>query len=501
MENTKKKTVLKVEHVSKSFYGSRALKDVNLELYEGEVQIICGENGAGKSTLMKILSGMYTKDEGKITLFDKPYNPKGPTEAEGMGIATIYQEFNLSPTISVEENIFLHREPGNFLVSRATLRREAQRYLDMIGCKISPTEKVGNLSTANQQMVQIAKALSQNPKILIMDEPCSSITEEDTEVLFKLINKLKADGMSILYIDHRIENFKKIADRVSVLRDGQMIKTREMDDVTKDDIVRMMVGRDISNIYPKTSKPQNEICFEVKHLNNKKLRDISFSVRKGEVFGLAGLVGAGRSEIMRAIFGIDPKSSQAEILMHGEKVHIKNPKQAIKNGIAFVPEDRKIMGLVLGRDINFNLVLPSVSELGKGPFVDAKFEKQKADEQRDNLQIKSLTYNPAARDLSGGNQQKIVIGKWLMRDDVEVLLMDEPTRGIDVGVKMEIYKLIDALANAGKAVILVTSEMPELIGLCDRIVTIAEGRKTGEIMREEFSQEKNFILLRINAVV
>lgn len=490
MGNTSEKTVLKIEHVSKSFYGSRALKDVSLELYEGEVQIICGENGAGKSTLMKILSGMYTKDEGEITLFGNPYNPKGPTEAEQMGIATIYQEFNLSPTITVEENIFLHREPGRFLVSRSRLRKEAQRYLDMVGCRISPTEKVEHLSTANQQMVQIAKALSENPKILIMDEPCSSITEDDTEVLFRLINKLKNQGMSILYIDHRIENFKKIADRVSVLRDGELIVTKDMKDVTKDEIVKLMVGREISSIFPKTSVPQEEICFEVKNLNNHKLQNIAFSVRKGEVFGLAGLVGAGRSEIMRAIFGIDHKNPQAEIRVNGKTVQTKSPKQAIKNGIAFVPEDRKIMGLVLNRALNFNLVLPSVEDIGKGPFVDTKLEKKKADEQREFLNIKSLSYNPAALDLSGGNQQKIVIGKWLMRADVEVLLMDEPTRGIDVGAKMEIYKLIDSLAAAGKAVILVTSEMPELIGLCDRIATVADGRMTGLLEREEFSQAK-----------
>ena len=490
MNSTGNKVVLKIDHVSKSFYGSKALKDVSLELHEGEVQIICGENGAGKSTLMKILSGMYTKDEGQITLFNKPFQPKRPMDAEALGIATIYQEFNLSPTISVEENIFLHREPGKFLVNRKKLHKEAQRYLDMVGCKVRLDEKVEHLSTANQQMVQIAKALSQNAKILIMDEPCSSITEEDTEKLFELINRLKKEGMSILYIDHRIENFKKIADRVTVLRDGQVIGTEKIEDITKEEIVKMMVGRDIANIYPKTSTPGTEVQFEVKNLSNDKLNDISFSVRKGEVFGLAGLVGAGRSEIMRAIFGIDRKDSGAKILMKGKEITVKDPRQAIKHGIAFVPEDRKIMGLVLNRSVNFNLVLPSVKDCGKGPLVDAKLEKRKADEQRDYLKIKSLSYNPDALDLSGGNQQKIVIGKWLMRDDVELLLMDEPTRGIDVGVKMEIYKLIDTLASNGKAIILITSEMPELIGLCDRIATIADGKMTGLLEREEFSQEK-----------
>lgn len=485
-----KKVVLRMEHVNKSFYGTHALRDVSFDLYEGEVHIICGENGAGKSTLIKILSGMYQRDDGEILLFDKPMNVKSPIEAEALGIGTIYQEFNLSPSISVAENIFLHREPGKFLVDRKKLLREAQRYLDMVGCKVSPNEKVAFLSTANQQLVQIAKALSQNAKILIMDEPCSSITEEDTDRLFELINKLKKDGMTIVYIDHRIENFKRIGDRITILRDGQVTGSGIVGDLSKEQIINMMVGREISSVYPKTSQPQETIQLEVHNYSNKKLKDISFSVRKGEVFGLAGLVGAGRSEIMRAIFGIDPINPGGQLIIAGKKVTIRNPSQAINNGIAFVPEDRKIMGLVPGRSIDFNLSLPSVGDMGRTVFVDTKLERQKTGEQRQNLQIRALSYGAAVRDLSGGNQQKVVIGKWLMRDDIEVFLMDEPTRGIDVGVKVEIYKLIDQLASSGKSVILATSEMPELIGLCDRIATIADGKLTHILEREEFSQEK-----------
>jgi len=487
--NATKKVALRVTNVSKLFYGSYALNQVSIDFYEGEVHIVCGENGAGKSTLMKILSGMYMRDEGEVELFGKPFNVKNPVDAEKLGIVTIYQEFNLSPTITVAENIFLHREPGKVFVDRRKMLAEAQRYLDMVGCAVDLNAKVSRISTANQQMVQIAKALSQNAKVLIMDEPCSSITEDDTETLFELINQLKKEGMTIIYIDHRIDNFKRIGDRVSVLRDGRMVGMVAIEDVTKEQIVKMMVGRDIDNIYPKTSTPQDKVMFKIRNFNNQKIKDISFEVRKGEVFGLAGLVGAGRSEIVRAIFGMDPKDPGSEMFINGNIVDVRKPKQAIENGIAYIPEDRKIMGFVPGRSINFNLVLPSFKEMGKGVFVDAKLAKSKADQQRKNLEIKALSYNAKVRDLSGGNQQKVVIGKWLMRENIELYLMDEPTRGIDVGVKMEIYKLINSLAESGKSIILITSEMQELIGLCDRIATIAEGKLTKIFEREEFSQE------------
>lgn len=486
---TEKKIALQIKRINKSFYGTHALRDVSFDLYEGEVHIICGENGAGKSTLIKILSGMYQKDNGELLLFGKPMNVKCPLEAEELGIGTIYQESNLSPFLSVAENIFLHREPGKLFVNRKKLVQEAQRYLDMVGCKVSPNEKVAFLSIANQQLVQIAKALSQNAKILIMDEPCSSITEEDTNRLFELINKLKKDGMTIVYIDHRIENFKRIGDRITVLRNGQVTGSGIVGELSKEEIIHMMVGREISSVYPKTSEPQETVQLEVHHYSTKKLKDISFSVRKGEVFGLAGLVGAGRSELMRAIFGIDPIAPGGRLVISGKTAVIHSPKQAIKNGIAFVPEDRKMTGYVPGRSIDFNLSLPSIREMGSTFFVDTKLEKIKTGEQRENLQIHALSYGAAVRDLSGGNQQKVVIGKWLMRNDVEILLMDEPTRGIDVGVKVEIYKLIDQLAASGKSVILVTSEMPELIGLCDRIATIADGKLTHILDRKEFSQE------------
>ena len=480
---------LSLQHINKSFYSSAALDDVSLDFYEGEVHILCGENGAGKSTLMKILSGMYIKDAGDIFLLGEPYVIKTPIEAENKGIITIYQEFNLSPTISVAENIFLHREPGRFLVNRRELHARAQKYLDMIGCKIAPSTKLAHLSTASQQMVQIAKALSQDAKILIMDEPCASITESDTEILFGIIRELKKSGITVIYIDHRIENFSKIGDRVTVLRDGKLIGTMNVKDAAKDEIIKMMVGRQLKEGYPKTSVPQDEQQFEIKNYSNNKLSNISFSVRKGEIFGLAGLVGAGRTEIVRAIFGLDPLLEGAETRIDGEVVKIKNPRAAIRKGIAFIPEDRKLMGFVPGRHIDFNLVLTCIMNIGKSIFVDTALEKKMADFQRGNLQIKALKANPHVRELSGGNQQKVVIGKWLMRDNIELLLMDEPTRGIDVGVKMEIYKLIDRLANDGKAIILITSEMSELIGMCDRIATIAEGKLTKILEREEFSQE------------
>jgi ABC-type sugar transport system ATPase subunit len=323
-----------------------------------------------------------------------------------------------------------------------------------------------------------------------MDEPCSSITEEDTDKLFELIRELKKTGVTVIYIDHRIENFKKIGDRVTVLRDGQYIGTLDMESATREEIIRMMVGRKLSEIFHKTSAPEDEILFEIKNYSNKKLKDVSFSVRKGEVFGLAGLVGAGRTETVEAIFGLDPIAPDAQTLIHGKSVSIKNPRSAIKNGIAFVPEDRKIKGFIPARSINFNLVLAKIMQIGKGPLVNTKLERKLANQQRENLDVRTLSDNAHVRELSGGNQQKIVLGKWLMRDDVELLLLDEPTRGIDVGVKMEIYQLIDKLANAGKSIIVVTSEMPELINMCDRIAVLSEGRITATLDRDEFSQEK-----------
>jgi len=481
---------LQVKNINKSFYGTHAVRDVSIDFLKGEVHIICGENGAGKSTLMKMLSGMYARDGGDITLFGEPFSVKSPAEAEKRGIVTVYQEFNLSPTISVAENIFLHREPGKFLVNRKKLHAEAQRFLDMIGCKISPTEKVSHLSTSNQQMVQIAKALSQNAKILILDEPCASITEEDTDKLFALIRELKKTGMTTIYIDHRIENFKKIGDRVTVLRDGQYVGTVNMAETSRDEIISMMVGRALSESFPKNSVPKDEVHFAIKNYSNRKLKDVSFSVQKGEVFGLAGLVGAGRTEVVEAIFGLDSVNSGAETYIKGKRVNIKSPRTAVQCGIAFIPEDRKIKGFVPARSIDFNLVLTKIMDIGRGPLVNTQLAKQMADAQRQGLQIRTLNNNAHVRELSGGNQQKIVLGKWLMRDDIELLLMDEPTRGIDVGVKMEIYHLIDKLAASGKAIILITSELPELIGMCDRIAVFSEGRVTGILDRSEFSQEK-----------
>ena len=485
-----RKIALKLDGVSKSFYGSHALKDVSFDFFEGEVHIVCGENGAGKSTLIKILSGMYMRDKGEITLYGEPMSVKTPAEAEKLGIVTVYQEFNLSPTISVAENIFLHREPGKFLIKRKKMHNDAQRYLDMLGCKISPTAKVSLLSTANQQMVQIAKAISQDARILIMDEPCASITEEETDKLFELIRKLKESGITIIYIDHRIDNFKKIGDRVTVLRDGEYIGTLDIENASREEIIRMMVGRTHNEGYPKTSVPQEQFMFEIRNYSNSNLKDISFSVRKGEVFGLAGLIGAGRTEIIEAIFGLDKVDNSAQTYMNGRKINIKSPRSAIRKGIAFVPEDRKIKGFVPERSISFNLVLTKIMDIGRTFLVDTKLEKKMAEEQQENLQIRSLSANVHVGELSGGNQQKIVLGKWLMRDDIELLLLDEPTRGIDVGVKVEIYKLINTLAKSGKSIILVTSEMSELIGMCDRIATIAEGRLTHVLDRDEFSQEK-----------
>ncbi len=482
--------ILQLKNISKSFFGVHALKNVSLDLYPGEVHIVCGENGAGKSTLMKIMSGLYHEDAGEIIFEGNPVKIETPKESVEMGIATIYQELSLSPSISIEENMFLSTEPGKFFVDKKQMRQKAIEYLAKVGLTIDPTTIVRPLSMGVKQLVQIARALVQNPKVIIMDEPCSSITEEDTAKLFALINEIKKTGVAIVYIDHRINNFKMIGDRLTVLRDGEYIATKMLNEVDRDEIVKLMVGRDVSQKFPKTATPSDEVRLEVKGICNNRLKDISFSVRKGEVFGLAGLVGAGRTEIMRAIYGLDYIEPTGEIILDGNKIKNKTPLHSIKNNFAYIPEDRKGEGIITGSTITFNLALTNLSNMCKGPFVDDKLVRAEAEKQFDSLEIRSLNKDAFVKDLSGGNQQKVVIGRWLMCDGIKVFLMDEPTRGIDIGVKYELYKLIDSLASEGISVIVITSELPELLGLCDRIATIANGEITHIFNRDEFTQEK-----------
>lgn len=487
MENT---VLLKMEQVSKRFGSALVLNKVNFELKKGEVHVLCGENGAGKSTLMKILSGIHQPTEGKMYVEGREAAFKNTKESEACGIAIIHQELNLCPTITVAENMFLGNEltKGRFFLDRKAMRAGCEQLFGRLNCQIDYNEKIGNLTIAQQQLVQIAKALSLHAKILIMDEPFSSLADDEANVLFGIMDKLRKEGTGIIYIDHRIDNFYKIGDRVTVLRDGNFIGCRPVAQVTRDEIISMMVGRELNDIYPKYNKIQEEVVFRAEKISSNKVEDISFEVKRGEIFGLGGLVGAGRSEILRAVFGADRKSG-GRIWVAGQEVDIRRPVDAIKAHIAYIPEDRKREGLVIKRPIRFNSSIVTINRFARLGMVDGKKERAAVSGQIDALKIKLASMENLMPSLSGGNQQKVVISKWLMQEKIDVLIMDEPTRGIDVGAKYEIYRLINDLANQGLGIVLVTSDLPELLNLADRVMVIKNGRCSGELTKEEMTQE------------
>lgn len=483
------KEVLKMQHISKHFGGVYALDDVSLNLLEGEVHVLCGENGAGKSTLMKILSGNYQEDAGTVEVNGSPVKITNPQVAEQLGISIVYQELSLSPTVTVAENIFMGREYKRFgFIDRRRMAEQAKKYLDIVKADISPNELTGTLTVAQKQLVQIAKSLSSDARIIILDEPFSSLSEEDSENLFRVMHRLKDDGISIIYIDHRIDNFFRIGDRVTVLRDGRHIGTDSIKNLTKDGIIKMMVGRDIEHIYVKDSVPQDEVCFEVKGLSSSRIHDISFRVRKGEIYGLGGLVGAGRTEIVNAIYGID-RIKKGELILNGKSLKIRSSHDAVKHGIAYVSEDRKNKGLVQIKSVRFNASLVCLKDLSRKGFMAPRKEESAVGEYIRRLNVKTAGSGAVISSLSGGNQQKVVLAKWLMMKGLEVFLLDEPTRGIDVGAKLEIYKLINEMARSGIAIILITSELQELLALCDTISVIRNGRVSGVLSREEANQE------------
>jgi ribose transport system ATP-binding protein len=490
MEADLQKSIIELNGICKSFHGVEVLQNISISIKRGEVHILCGENGAGKSTLMKILAGLYRMDRGTILIDGKKAEITSSNEARKQGIAMVPQELDLCPTISVCENIFLAREYGKFFVNRQKMRSEAKKYMDLLGLKTDPNRILGELPIAEQQMVIIAKALSQQARILVMDEPCSSLTEEESERLFGLLITLKSKGVGIIYIDHRIDNFMKIGDRISILRDGKLVGTLDISEATKEAIIQMMVGRKITEQFPKYSVPAKEVKLRVRNISNSKIRDISFDVYKGEVFGLAGLVGSGRSEIIRAIFGVDRTEAKSEILLNGERLKLMNPRVAIRKGIAYVPEDRKLQSLVMHKTLYFNISLVNLESISKGIFLSDKAVERMSQEQISELQIKVIDKRAPIAEMSGGNQQKIALGRWLMAQKLEVFLLDEPTRGVDVGVKQEIYRIINDLAGRGISIILVTSELPELIGLCDRIAVVNDSRIKTILDRREFSQHR-----------
>ena len=480
MENKEKGIILSIREVSKTFPGVRALDKVSIDVCRGSVHGIVGENGAGKSTMMKILSGVYTKDSGTIIFDGQEIEHTTPIESLNRGLSIIYQEFNLVNTMSVGENIFLGRF-SQMKGMRGT-HRKARELLDSIGSTIDTRTMVGDLSAAEKQMVEITKALSYNSKLIIMDEPSSSLTSDELKRLFQIIANLREQGVSIIYISHKLDEIFELCDTVTIMRDGQVIDTKPVEDLGRAEMVAKMVGRTIENEYPERPHCAGETVLEVRSINTHKLHDVSFSLKKGEILGLVGLVGAGRTEIIRAIYGAD-KAKGHTVLIDGRPVRIHKPAAAKRAGIGLVPEDRKLQGLVLPFSVQSNITMACLKRLRKFGFVSARAEKEIAVRQIKNLSIKTPTPQNKTVSLSGGNQQKCIIGRWL-EINPRILILDEPTRGIDVGTKYEIYVLIKQIAESGGSVIMISSELPEVLNMSNRVLVICDGRITGEFNPE-----------------
>ena len=492
MENTD--YVLEMQGIVKEFFGVRALDGVNLKVAPGKVHIICGENGAGKSTLMKIINGTYEKDAGRMFYKGEEIGKHTVEDTINMGIAMIYQELNPVLDMTIAENVYLGREPMNgIFVDYNKLYKDTQELLDRLEIPYKARQKMRELSLAGHQLVEIAKAISMNASVIIMDEPSSAIADAEIEVLFKQIFALKEKGVAILYITHKMDEIFRIADDITIIRDGKWIESGSALNYDPGKLVARMVGREITSIFPKDETvPIGDVVLKVARLTQEKadggrFQDISFELRKGEILGFAGLVGAGRSELMRAIFGLD-KISSGKIFLDGQELNIQHTSDAVRAGMAMINEDRKEYGLVLDRSIRDNISLAKLDLFVKNGLMDDRAIDKKTDEMVKMLQIKIANNNVAARTLSGGNQQKVVLGKWLI-DDVKVMILDEPTRGIDVGAKSEIHRLMCEFARQGMAIIMISSELPEVLGMSDRIVVMQEGRMKGILNRGEATQE------------
>ena len=483
-------SLVQMKNIAKSFSGTKVLKGVNLELGHGEILALLGENGAGKSTLMKILSGIYSKDSGEIYLDGELCHFQNPKEAQNKGVAIIHQEMNLCNDLSVSENIFLGREVMDGLrLNHKKMDEEAQKILDDLGISMKSTELAGDLKVSEQQMVEIAKALSQDAKVLIMDEPTSALSRKEIEDLFRVIRKLRDEGRGIIYISHRLDELRAIADKVSILRDGENVISGDLKDFSIDDIIRHMVGREIQDKFPRILCEKGKEILRVESLNaGPKVRDISFSLYEGEILGIAGLMGAGRTETTRALFGVDEKTS-GKIYLFGEEVKTNTPKDSIELGMALIPEDRRKDGLCTDLSIRENISLPNLDSMKNSLGVLSKeLELKISEDTIKSLNVKAKDREMISKNLSGGNQQKVVLGKWLVRNP-KVILFDEPTRGIDIGAKVEIYQIMNELKKKGVGVLFISSEMEEVLGMSDRILIFCDGRITGELSREEANQE------------
>ena len=481
--------VLECENVSKAFGGTKALRNVRIKVKKGEVHALLGENGAGKSTLMNIIIGLYKADTGSITFEGKPYIVNGPVDALAKGISMIHQELNPEPHLSIAESIFLHRESmrGIFLNKKEQNRR-TEEILKRFDFNYSPKTLMKSLTLAQIQMVEIIKAVSSDARLIIMDEPTSSLDANETEHLFRTIRELKEKGVAIIYISHRMEEIFEICDSVSIFRDGQYITTRTVESVTREEMISLMVGRKIENVFPKVDNKIGEEVFRVEHLCGKGFEDISFSVRAGEILGLSGLVGSGRSETVRAIFGLDPIRS-GKMFLEGGEITNKSTRQAIDKGICMVNEDRKNYGLCLFRSLRENISLPNLPKRQKGILIDQKREKQEVQEIAARLAIKAASMEHTGYSLSGGNQQKAVLAKWVMANP-KVMILDEPTRGVDVGAKSEIHSIMCEFTAKGMAIIMISSELPEIMGMADRILIYHEGKQKGEVNRKDILSRK-----------
>lgn len=484
--------VLEMRDITKSFPGVKALDKVNLKVRAGTVHVLCGENGAGKSTLMKILSGEYRIDSGEMYFKGQRIDHQDTQSALEMGISMIHQELSPVLEMTIAENIFLGREPAqspfNLFVDFQQMYADTQMLLDRLGLKYRPQQKMSELSIAGMQLVEIAKALSRGASLIIMDEPTSAISDAEVAMLFDQISDLKARGVAIIYISHKMDEIFQIADDITIIRDGQYVDSNAASQYDENKLISLMVGRTISSIFPKEDVEIGETVLEVKNITRHGVfRDVSFSIRKGEILGLAGLIGAGRTEVIRCIFGLDPLD-EGQICLEGAPLKLASPSDAIRHGIAMVSEDRKAEGLVLCRSVQENIALANLKKFAPSLLINSKQEKQAALEMKSLLQIKTASLQTTAGNLSGGNQQKIVIAKWLL-GDLKVLILDEPTRGVDVGAKSEIHRLMTQFAKQGLAIIMISSELPEILGMSDRVIVMHEGEVTGELSRKDASQE------------
>lgn len=489
---SEKEVLIEARKIVKTFPGVKALQGVQLTLHEGEVLALVGENGAGKSTFMNILLGSLKMDSGEIFLKGKPYHPQSPAQALEQGISMIHQELTLIPEMTVDENIWLGREQLFEKFGYLDLKKRmkaTRKLLDEFGIELKPEANVERLSVAQMQQVELARALSYDADVIIMDEPTSSFTTKEIEQLYKIIRILTERKKGIIFITHKLDEVFTACDTVVVLRDGQYIGTKSTDEVDRDELIGMMVGRQVDNLYPKETAEIGEVVLEVRNLSRKgHFENVNFSVRAGEVVGFCGLIGAGRSEVMECVFGIEKKTA-GEIYIRQKKVEIHIPKDAIKYKIAMVTEDRRDKGLMHMQSVEFNMSISYLDEITKAGFVNQKTEDKDCREIAETVQVKMSGLDQSAGQLSGGNQQKVIIARWLLTQP-EILILDEPTRGIDIGAKAEIYKLISDMAKQGKAVIVVSSELPELMGVCDRAIVMSKGKITGEVQRSEFDEKR-----------